>query len=154
MKWELNLKKFLPKCSSETFLRELAVFAEEHTPEWSKDFLQHQIQSRIHRPRSRKDPWLTSRDLVITGDLATWQKRRITEVKEEDDASSLSAGEGEAATPTVAERNVRVDLNSENSGTLPLSSPLPQLAAPAPPLSSTGSSGSLPAENPRLVVPR
>ena len=152
--WEINLKKILPQCPSEAFLRELAVFAEEHTPEWSKDFFQHQIQCRINRPRSRKDPWLTSRDLVMEGDLATWQKRRITEVEEEDDASSLSAGEGEAATPPVAERNVRVDLNSGNSGTLPLSSPPPQLAAPAPPLSSTGSSRSLPAENPGPVVPR
>ena len=90
----------------------------------------------------------------MEGDLATWQKRRITEVEEEDDASSLSAGEDEAATPPVAERNARVDLTPGNSGTLPLSSPPSQLAAPAPPLSSTGSSRCLPAQNPEPVVLR
>ena len=36
--WEIDLKKILPKCPSVTFLRELAVFAEEHTLEWSKVF--------------------------------------------------------------------------------------------------------------------
>ena len=78
--WEMNLKKILPRCPSETFIRELAVFAEEHTPEWSKNFFQHQIQSGINQLRSHKDSWLTSRDLVMEGNLATWQKRRITEV--------------------------------------------------------------------------
>ena len=47
-----------------------------------------------------------------------------------------------------------MDLNSGNSGTHPLSSPPPQLAAPAPTLSSTGSSRCLPAQNPEPVVPR
>ena len=28
--WEIDLKKILPKCPSETLLKELAVFAEEH----------------------------------------------------------------------------------------------------------------------------
>ena len=151
--WEINLKKILPKCSSENFIRELVVFAEEHTLEWSKDFFQHQIQSRINGPRSCKDSWLTSRDLVMQGDLATWQKRRITEVEKEDDTSSLSAAEGEAATPPVAERNARVDLNPGKSCIHPLSSPPRQLAAPAPPLSSTGCSSCLPAQNPEPVVP-
>ena len=79
--------------------------------------------------------------------------RSIAEVEEEDDAASLSAGKGKAATPPVAERNARVDLNPRNSGTHPLSSPPPQLAAPAPPLSSTGTSRCLPAQNPEPVVP-
>ena len=57
---EINLKKIVPKCPSETFLRELAVFAEEHIPEYFKEFFQHQIQARIKRPQSRKDPWVTS----------------------------------------------------------------------------------------------
>ena len=47
-----------------------------------------------------------------------------------------------------------MDLNPGNSGTHPLSSPPPQLAATAPPLSSTGSSSYLPAQNPEPVVPR
>ena len=96
---EIDLKKILPKCPSETFPRELAVFAEEQTFEWSKVFFQHLIQAGINRPRSRKDSWLTSRDLVMDGDLAAWQKHLIMEGEEEDDASSLLGGEGEAATP-------------------------------------------------------
>ena len=36
--WEIDLKKILAKCPSVRFLRELAVFAEEHTFEWSKVF--------------------------------------------------------------------------------------------------------------------
>ena len=152
--WEIDLKKILPKCPSETFLRELAVFAEEHTFEWSKVFFQHQIQARINRPRSRKDSWLTSRDLVMDRDLATWQKRRITEVEEEDDdASSLSAGEGKAETPKAEERNTRAVLTPGKSGKLPLSSPPPQHAATGPSSSSTGSSQP-PAQNPEPVAPR
>ena len=41
--WEINPKKILPKCPSETCLRELAVFAEQYTFDWSKVFFQHQI---------------------------------------------------------------------------------------------------------------
>ena len=107
---EIDLKKILPKCPSETFLRELAVFAEEHTFDWSKDFFQHQIQARINRPQSHKDSWLTSRDLVMDGDPATRQKRRITEVEEEDNAASLLGHEGEAATPPEEKRNARAVL--------------------------------------------
>ena len=41
----------------------------------------------------------------MEGDLATWQKHRITEVEEEDDASSLLAGEGEAEMSPMEGRN-------------------------------------------------
>ena len=101
------------------------VFAEEYTFDWSKDFFPHQIQGRINQPRSRKDSWLTSQDLVMEGDLASWQKRRITEVEEEDNASSVLGAEGEAETPPVEERNARAGLTPVNSGKLPLSSPPP-----------------------------
>ena len=150
--WEIELKKILPKCPSESFLRELAVFAEEHTTDSSKDFFHHQIQGGINWARSRKDSSLTSRDLVMEGDLATWQKRLILEVKEEGDDSSLSGGEDEAGTPPVAKRNVRVGPTPGNNGKFPLSSPHPQHAATAPPSSSTGSSG-MPRQNPELVAP-
>ena len=89
----------------------------------------------------------------MEGDLATWQKRRMTEVKEEDDASSVSAGEGETAMLPVEERNARVGLTPRNSDELPLSSPPPQHAATAPSSSPPGSSRPL-ARNPEPVVPR
>ena len=146
--WEINLKKTLPKYTSETFLRELAVFTKEHIPEWSKDFFEHHIQGTVNRPWSRKDLWQTSRDLVMEGELATWQKRRITEVEEDVDTASLLAGEGEATMPRVAERNVRADLTPLKNSTLPLSSPPPRLAAPAPLSSSTRSSCRPTGQNP------
>ena len=86
-------------------------------------------------------------------DLATWQNRRIMEVKEDDNASSVSAGEGKAAMPSVAERNARVGLTPENRSKLPLSSLPPQHATTAPSSSSIGSSRPL-VQNPKPVAPR
>ena len=75
------------------------------------------------------------------------------EVKEEDDASSLSAGEGEAVTPPVEERYVRVGLTPRTSGKLPLPSHPPQHATTAPSCSSNGSSCLPPAQRPKPVAP-
>ena len=60
----------------------------------------------------------------MEGELSTWQKRRITEVEKEADASFLLPDEGEAVMPPEAERNARAHLTLGNSGTPPLSSPL------------------------------
>ena len=128
------------------------MFAEKHTFEWSKVFFQHHIQARINRPRSHKDSWVTSQDLVMDGDLATWQKCPIMEVEEEDVACSRLAGESEAATPSAEERNTRVVLTPWNNGKVPLSSPPLQHTATAPPSSSTGSSHP-PGKNPKPVEP-
>ena len=60
--WEDKI--ILPKCPTETFLRDLAVFAEKNTLEWSEGFLREQIEARQSRPRVRKDSWVayTSHD--------------------------------------------------------------------------------------------
>lgn len=117
------------------------MFAEGHTLEWFERFYQYQIKSRIDRPRSCKDPSLNSQDLVMEGDLATWQKCRITEAKEKDDASYLLAVEGKAAIPPEAERNAQADPTSKNSRPLPLPSPSRQLGNPAPNLLLQGPPG-------------
>ena len=109
--WQNELKDILPKYPSETFLRQLAVFAENHTLEWSKAFFKYQIEARLERPRSRKDPYLTSRYLVTDGDLPVWQKRRITEIEEEECDSSL-ADTGEATISPVVEGNAQTDSTS------------------------------------------
>ena len=70
--WQVNLGTLLPKWPSETFLRELAVFSEKNTWEESKVFFPAQVKARLSRPRSRKSPWLTSRDLVKEGEDPTW----------------------------------------------------------------------------------
>ena len=67
------------------FLTELAILGEKNTWEEAKAFFPTQIKARIARPRSRKSPWLTSRDLVKKGEEPTWVKRRITEVKDEEE---------------------------------------------------------------------
>ena len=85
--WRVNLAALLPKWPYETFLRELAVFAEKNTFEEGKVFFPSQIKARIVRPRFRKSPWLTSRDLVKEGEEPTWVKRRITEVVDKEESS-------------------------------------------------------------------
>ena len=121
--WRVNLGALLPKWPSETFLRELAVFSEKNSWEEAKVFFPAQIKARLSRPRSRKSPWLTSRDLVKEGEDLTWVKRRITEVEDEEESSTPS--------PIRPGRAVV----SKTPEVLPLASP-PPAAAPtksAPP---------------------
>ena len=63
---------------AETFLRELAVFAEKTPWDEAGPFLISQIKKRLERPRSRKSRWLISRDLVRdeSGEEPTWKRRR------------------------------------------------------------------------------
>ena len=86
----MNIGALLPKWPSETFLRELAGFAAKNTWEGAKVFFPSEIKARIARPRSRKSPVLTIRDLVKEGEEPTWVKRRITEVEDEEESSTLS----------------------------------------------------------------
>ena len=95
------------------------MFVEVHTLEWSKVFFQQQFEARINRPRSRKDPKVTSRDFVLERNLPTCRKHQITEVEEEE-ASPPSASEEIAATSPVEEMNMDMDLTSRNSNKLPL----------------------------------
>ena len=92
----MNLAALLPKWPSETFLRELALVAEKNTWEETKVFFPSQIKARIVRPRSRKSPWLTSRDLVKEGEKPTWVKRRITEVEDEESSTPSPIRPGRA----------------------------------------------------------
>ena len=132
--WRVNLAALLPKWPYETFLRELAVFAEKNTFEEGKVFFPSQIKARIVRPRFRKSPWLTSRDLVKEGEEPTWVKRRITEVKDEEGSSTPSPiHPGRAVVSVTSAAPSVVSMTPE---VLPLASPPP---AAAPTLSRSSS---------------
>ena len=120
----MNLGALLPKWPSETFLRELAVFAEKNTWEEAKVYFPSQIKARIARPRSRKSPWLTSRDLVKEGEEPTWVKRRITEVEDEEESSTPSPiRPGRAVVSVTPTAPSVVSMTPE---VLPLASPPPE----------------------------
>ena len=127
--WRVNFGALLPKWPSETFLRELAVFAEKNTWEETKVFFPSQIKARIARPRSRKSPWLTSRDLVKEGEVLMWIKRRITEVDDEEEPSTPSPIRSSKAVVSVTPAAPSVV--SMTPEVLPLASPPPAAAAAA-----------------------
>ena len=124
----MNLAALLPKWPSETFLRELALFAEKNTWEETKVFFPSQIKARIVRPRSRKSPWLTSRDLVKEGEKPTWVKRRITEVEDEESSTPSPIRPGRAV---VSVTPATLSVVSITPKVLPLASPPPAAAAAA-----------------------
>ena len=123
----VKLGALLPKLPSETFLRELAVFAEKNTWKEAKVFFPSQIKARIVRPRSRKSPWLTSRDLVKEGEEPTWVKRRITEVEDEESSNASPIHPGRAVVSVTPTAPSVVLMTPE---VLPLASPSSAAAAP------------------------
>ena len=126
--WRVNLGALLPKWPSETFLRELAVFAEKNTWEEAKVFFPSQIKARIARPRSRKAPWVTSRDLVKEGEERTWVKIRSTTVEDKEESSTtapIHSGRGVVSVTPAAPSVVSMTLE-----VVPLASPPPAAAAP------------------------
>ena len=135
------------------------MFSENNTWAESKVFFPDQIKNRLLRPRSRKDPWLTSRDLVREGDKLTWVRRRITEVEEEEQSSTPSTVQNSSpgtaevskapAMPSVEEREASANLTPD---ILPLSSPPP--AAPSTSASTHSASSSPPALSPEPAVQR
>ena len=145
--WRVNLGALLPKWPSETFLSELAVFGEKNTWVEAKVFFPSQIKDTIARPRSRKSPWLTSRDLVKDGEEPTWVKRRITEVEDEEESSTPSPiRPGRVVVSMTSAAPSMVSMIPE---VLPLASPPP---AAAPTLSR--SSSPLVSPPPKPVVQR
>ena len=126
--WRVNLGALLPKRPSETFLSELAVFAEKNTSEEAKVFFPSQINARIARPRSRKAPWVTSRDLVKEGEERTWVKIRSTTVEDKEESSTtapIRSGRGVVSVTPAAPSVVSMTLE-----VLPLVIPPPAAAAP------------------------
>ena len=94
--WEDEMKEMLPAWPAETFLRDLAVFAEKNPWQETKQYLSNQIVERIARPKTRKYKWLTSADLVAKGQQPKWKraKRRvIQEVAADADESELAGND-------------------------------------------------------------
>jgi hypothetical protein len=86
--WEEEMGVMLPSWPAETFLRDLAVYAEKHPWKEAEHYLKDQIQKRRARPRTRKVTWLTSADLVPEGKLPKWKRaKRIVQVEEESEHS-------------------------------------------------------------------
>ena len=116
--WEEEMGRLLPKWPAETFLRELAVFAEQTPWEEAEPFLTSQVQARLERPRSRKHCWLTSRDLVREdkGENPTWKRRRkgkrIQSVEDEADEQGPSTPDIPPP-PSVSTSQTRETASSE-----------------------------------------
>jgi len=55
----------MPQWPAEEFLRSLAVFSENHA-EWAaaEEILENKIEERIAAKKTKKVPWLTSRDVT------------------------------------------------------------------------------------------
>jgi hypothetical protein len=89
--WEDEMGVMLPSWPAETFLRDLAVYAEKNPWKEAELYLKGQIQKRIAKPRTRKYTYLTSADLVPEGKLPKWKraKPRIVQVEEESEQDSL-----------------------------------------------------------------
>jgi len=56
----------MPPWPAKEFLRSLAVFSENHT-EWAvaEEFLEKRIAERLAVKKTKKMPWLTSRDITV-----------------------------------------------------------------------------------------
>ena len=132
--WRVNLAALLPQWPSETFLRELAIFAEKNPWQEAKVFFPSLIKARIARPRSGKSPWLTSRDLIKEREEPTWVNIRITEVEGEESSTSSPIRPGRAGVSVTPTAPSVVSMTPE---VLPLASSPPAAAAAALPRSSS-----------------
>src|SRR5258706_8323853 len=122
--WENLLGGLMPPWPAEEFLRELAVFSENHT-EWeaAKLILEDRIKERRAAPKTKKVTWLMSRDIAKR---TTMTKRKLRGRKSDagqlcsEQAPSFSSTEDVAAQGSVETGGSTVEEpTNSDAGSLP-----------------------------------
>jgi len=116
--WEDLVGDLIPPWPAEEFLRSLAVFSETHT-EWAaaEELLENRIVERLAAKKTKKVPWLTSRD-VTDKDIKKLKSAASKQTSEEEGsgrvgpAGQVTNMETQTASQTAVETPVVPSLSS------------------------------------------
>ena len=101
--WEKKMGNWLPPWPSAIFLVMLAVYSKKYPWGEATVFFENQIAKRLAKPKTCKNRWLTSQDLVAINDLPLWKKKGKGKTIPVKDVAILTPADNPSSSSTTQE---------------------------------------------------